>query len=150
MLCEMLDDEISTEGIEVIEYPFKSGITGAIYVSDAIKAPVIGISESVNTAIERNGVLAHELGHYWFGTRETLAERYALMKAMPPCRLVSAYIDRKIRAIDELSEYLEVTPEFISRGFAVYREIYGEYLRYKQYEITFSPFKIIPAGGKKP
>lgn len=150
MLCDVLDDEIRAEGIEVISYPFKTGIKGAIYVSDTIKSPVIGISKSVNTVAERNGVLSHELGHYWFGTREALAERYALTKAMPLCSLVRAYIDYKIRTIEDLSEFLEVTPDFLSHGFAVYIEIYGNTLPYNQYEITFSPFKIIRIGGVKP
>ncbi len=147
MLREMLDYELNREGIEVIDYNFKSGITGAIYVSSTIKSPVIGIAASVQTARERNGIVAHELGHYRFGAREILAERYALMATMSPGRLVTAYINRGIRAVDDLSEYLEVTPEFISHGFAVYREIYGDHLLYSEYEITFSPFKIVNMRG---
>lgn len=155
-LADSLDQEICAQNISVLKYDLKSNIKAAYYYAAFITNPVIVLNKNIDTTYESNGAIAHELGHHYsccgnlleMSPRlqikyETLAARWALNRIMGLGMLIGAY-RAGIRSLQELTEYLEICPEFITRGLALYDEIYGPELYYRGYTVTWDPFNIEP------
>ena len=152
-LAEKIDREINKQRIVLIKFNLKQ-IKAAYYNNTSISNPIIAINKHINSTFESNGIIAHELGHHHsckgnlldMNPRlqikyETLANRWALKKTMSLDRLIEAY-ESGVRSFQELTECLEIAPEFIIRGIANYESIYGPKLQYKGYTITWDPFNI--------
>lgn len=153
-LADALDQEIHEQNISVIRYNLKLGIKAAYFNADSISNPVIILNKNIDITYESNGAKAHELGHHYsccgnlleMSPRlqmkyETLANRWALNRAMPLNKIIAAY-RTGVRSLPDLIDYLEVSPEFILRGFALYESIYGPELQYKGYTISWDPLNI--------
>jgi len=154
-LSDSLEDEIVMQNITLFEYDFPKCIQ-AVYCNFGQSAIVL--NKNIHRTKTRNAVLAHELGHHYTcpgdlcGVSppvrkkcEVLAGRWAIYRTMPPEKLVLAY-RAGVRSADELSDYLEISCEAISRGLDTYQNIYGRALRLGAYTITFDPFNISLSG----
>ncbi len=154
ILADKLDQEIENQNIVLLRYNFKYGVKAAYYNAASVSNPVIAINSRVDITYEMNGLKAHELGHHHtccmnllgISPRlqvkyETLAQRWALNRTMPPDRLIEAY-NAGARSLQELTDYLEVSEEYILQGIALYEGICGPETRYDGYTITWDPFNI--------
>lgn len=159
-LAERLDQEIEDKNISVLLYNLKSEVKAAYYNAASLSGPVIVLNKKrdIMTSYEGNGLKAHELGHHHSSCGnllemprrlqikyETMADRWALRRVMPIHQLIAAYI-AGARSMEDLSDYLEISPEFIARGLECYEHIYGPELKYNGIVITWDPFNIKEQG----
>lgn len=137
-----------SESIEICEYNFTSDIKG-LYCDN-----VIGISCNLDTTPEKKCILAEELGHYYtsYGDildqseicnrkQELVARRWAYEKLVP----LQSIIDGSFagcKNLFELSEYLEVTEEFLKEALEQYQSKYGLYAEISNHCIYFSPLTV--------
>lgn len=134
-----------SEKIEICEYNFKSDIKG-LYCDN-----VIGISTNLDTTLEKKCILAEELGHHYtsYGDildqseicsrkQELIAKRWAYEKLVPLQKIIDGSF-AGCRNVFELSEYLEVTEEFLLEALEQYQNKYGLYAEVNNYCIYFSP-----------
>jgi hypothetical protein len=155
LLSDSLDEEIFGQNITLSEYGFPVCIQ-AVYCNYG--RPAIILNKNILITYARNAIKAHELGHHYTcpgdlcGASppvrkkcEVLAGRWALLRIMPLEKLVSAY-RAGVRALDELSDYLEISFETIASGLVTYQQIYGGKFRLGAYTITFDPFNIYPSS----
>lgn len=114
---------------------------------------VIWINSYLNE-IEKACVLAEEIGHAKTTVgnildltdpknrkKEIKARRWAHKKVIPLQRLVDAH-NEGIRNKYELTEYLDVTEEFLSEALEWYQNEFGIKTNHDGYEITFDPLNI--------
>lgn len=105
-----------------------------------------GLSES-----EKKCVLAEELGHYHTTAGDILdqsdtgdrkqelhARMWAYDKMIGLTGIVNAY-RRGCRTLYDISDYLEVTEEFLSEALQQYRSKYGIHVKIDNYIIFFEP-----------
>ncbi|WP_414052938.1 ImmA/IrrE family metallo-endopeptidase [Macrococcus animalis] len=124
------------------------GLKGLYYTNNI----VIDKSLSYYQSIE---VLAEEIGHHFTSLgdirdynnissmkQETKARRYGYELVVSLDDLIDAY-QNDVRTMCELTHFLEVTPEFISKAIDYYKSKYGLSTVYKNYKITFDPFSIV-------
>lgn len=143
---EKLQDEACEDGIDVIDYPFKSERIKGLYCDGTI-----AIRDNIDTAAEKACVLAEELGHYHTtvgnileqndsGNRkqERQARLWAYNKQIGLKGLVRAY-EHGCTASHEIAEYLDVTEEALQECIEFYRDKYGEYKTFDHYIIFFIP-----------
>lgn len=137
-----------SEKIEVYEYNFESDIKG-LYYNDAI-----GISSNLDTTSEKKCVLAEELGHYYTSSgdilnqsnlcnkkQEIIARRWAHEELVPLQSIIDGSFSG-CRNLYELSEYLEVTEDFLQETLEHYKNKYGLYTEINDYCIYFSPLTV--------
>jgi Zn-dependent peptidase ImmA (M78 family) len=147
--------EIDRQNIQFEPYRFHDTISGAYFYNPFLRKPVIAVNLRIVRTQEQNACLAHELGHHYTCPEnllyapkaarircETLANRWALGRVMPPARLINAYL-RGVRTLAELADDLEVSESFVQRGIALYNSIYGKSLQTGNWLITFEPFNIV-------
>lgn len=153
-LAEALDQEISDQNIALERYDLKPWSRAAYFDDAALRCPVIILDKRVDVEYEINGLKAHELGHHYscpgnlleMSPRlrikyETLANRWSLNRTMSLDKLLEAYLDG-VRSQEDLSDHLEISLEFIMRGFTLYESIYGPEVQHNGYTITWDPFNI--------
>lgn len=144
-------EELLTEaknGVIIYERNFKSSAKG-MYIGSKI-----GISKSIPTMAEKACILAEELGHYLtsYGNildqsvasnhkQECRARAWAYERLVTLDKLISAY-ETGIRNWYELSEFLDVTDEFLREAIKYYKEKYGLYHIIENYIIYFDPLGI--------
>ncbi|QUH21463.1 ImmA/IrrE family metallo-endopeptidase [Alkaliphilus sp. B6464] len=137
------------EGIEVIEMDFKGNAKG--YCCDN----VISISNKLTTNKEKKCTLIEEISHLKNNIgnildqsdirnrkQERLARTWGYEKLVGIIDLVSAY-NNGVRNRYELSEYLDVTEEFIDSALKYYKEKYGLFYEIDNYIVYFEPLVII-------
>lgn len=143
---EKLQDEACEDGIDVIDYPFKSERIKGLYCDGTI-----AIRDNIDTAAEKACVLAEELGHYHTtvgnileqndsGNRkqERQARLWAYNKLIGLSGLISAY-EAGCQNRYEVAEYLEVTDEFLADCIECCRQKYGIGTTVDNYYIMFIP-----------
>ena len=141
--------EAENEHIEVIEKRFRSKGLKGLY-SDGI----IAINDSLTNKDKAN-VLAEELGHYHrtYGNildqsivnnrkEERKARIWAYKKLVGITQLIDAY-ELGIRNRYELSEYLNVTEDFIEEAINYYHELYGMYVKLDNYAVYFNQLAVM-------
>lgn len=117
-----------------------------------IKYNRIAIRKDIPTLIEKSCILAEELGHYYTSTGDILdqsktenrkqelrARMWAFNKQIGLIGIIDAYKHGCQNAF-EISEYLEVTEEFLKDALRQYRNKYGVYKTIDNYIIFFEPY----------
>ncbi|HDG5843070.1 TPA: toxin, partial [Staphylococcus aureus] len=103
---------------------------------------------------EKAGILFEELAHNKltygdiadysnFNNRkfENYARRHGFISAVPLREIVEAY-NYGVRNLYELSEYLQLSEEYILEAIEQYKKIYGIGTHYSEFSITFEPLRV--------
>ncbi|HEB2222411.1 TPA: toxin [Staphylococcus aureus] len=72
---------------------------------------------------------------------ENYARRHSFISAVPLREIVEAY-NYGVRNLYELSEYLQLSEEYILEAIEQYKKIYGIGTHYGEYSITFEPLRV--------
>lgn len=152
---EELLQEADNEGIEVIEFTFKSDIKG-LYSDNCI-----AISHKLNTTTEKKCILAEELGHYHTSEgnlidlksiqnrkQEKQARKWSYERLIPLKSIIKASFTY-CTSLYELAEHLDVTEEFLKETLEYYQSKYGLYREVDNYCIYFSPLTVCKYKYKK-
>ena len=112
---------------------------------------VIAIDHSIETNIEKNTILAEELGHYYTThgnildmhdtsncKQEYHARLWAYNKLIGLQGIISAY-KHGCTSLYEMADYLEVTEEFLHQALTTYRHRYGCFAQIDNYVVYFEP-----------
>ncbi|MEG0296867.1 MAG: hypothetical protein RR486_15605 [Clostridium sp.] len=149
MTYEELLDEINDHNVDVYEMTFKG--TGKAYYLDN----TIILNNKLSSKSEVKCTLAEELAHHLKTNgeildpksissikQEIIARRWAYQKLVGLSDIIQAYkigINNKY----ELSNYLEVTPDFLNEALNFYKDKYGLFYKIDNYIIQFDPLGII-------
>ncbi|MDF2984738.1 MAG: hypothetical protein K0R50_248 [Eubacterium sp.] len=152
---ETLLNECKELGINVVSNPLPQNVKG-LYYSDSETEPVITLNPSIDTESELCCVIAEELGHYHtscgdllsqdtnktvIDQQECRARRWAFEKLIPLDKFIEAYTI-SIKNRYELSQFLDVTEEFLDECINYYTSKYGTYKIIGKYIIYFEPLGI--------
>lgn len=104
--------------------------------------------------VRKAEVLYEELAHHkltygnildqskWINRKfENYARRHGFISAVPLREIVEAY-NYGVRNLYELSEYLQLSEEYILEAIEQYKKIYGIGTHYGEYSITFEPLRV--------
>ena len=143
---ELLEDEACKEGIDIVDYDFKSEKIRGIYCDKTI-----GLSTEIETKAEKVCVLAEELGHHYTSSGDILdqndisnrkqelkARLWAYDKMIGLSGIIKGHHHRCQNRY-ELAEYLGVTEEFLQEALNYYSSKYGAYVIFDNYLIRFQP-----------
>lgn len=121
------------EGIEVFEFELPERIKGLYYENSIV------INKKLKTNKERKCVLAEELGHYFTSVGDILnlkiesnrkqeirAKNWAIQKLVPFDELVLAFQEGYTN-VYELSEYFDVTEDFMKESILFYQRKYKRF-----------------------
>lgn len=141
---EYLLTEAGSEGLVVKELPLR-GYDGRI------KGNRVAISKSLTQA-QKSCVLAEELGHHYTtvgnildqsdtGNRkqEFRSRLWAYNKNVGLHGIIKAY-EKNLTDLNDVAEFLDVTPEFLRDALECYREKYGNHVEVDNYVIMFEPY----------
>lgn len=141
---EYLLTEAEDEGLIVKELPLR-GYDGLI------KENRIAISKAL-TQTEKYCVLAEELGHHYTTVgnildqsntsnrkQELRARLWAYNKNIGLQGIIKAY-EKNLTNLDDVADFLEVTPEFLQDALKCYRSKYSPYIELDNYIIIFEPY----------
>lgn len=143
---ENLINIIDSEKLQYIEADMKPlGLKG-LYFDD-----YICVCKSIETTAERTCVLAEELGHFFTTCGDILdqtslhnqkqeekARRWATRALIDPVRFIDAF-KMGVGNRWELSQFLDVTEEFINESLVCLKKLHGEHLVINEYIINFDP-----------
>lgn len=115
---------------------------------------IIVLHKKIETEAERNCILAEEIGHHFTAStiildksklnndkQEEAARRWATKELIDPSRFIDAF-KAGIRNRWELSQYLDLTEEFIEESLLHFKKLYGERITIGEYTIHFDPLWI--------
>jgi len=149
MNYEELQIQACKDGIEIIEYPFKSSNIKGLYCNGTV-----ALNEDM-TQVEKSCVLAEEIGHHCTSSGDILdqtdimnrkqeyrARLYGYNLKVGLTGLISAY-EEGCRNLYEMAEYLDVTEEYLRNVINCYHAKYGQYTIVDNYVIYFEPFAVI-------
>lgn len=144
MTYEELLKEADSIGMIVKEKPLRSG-DGRIFNNK------IAIRQDIPTETEKSCVLAEELGHYFTSAgnildqtdivnrkQEYRARLYGYNLKIGLRGIISAHT-AGCRNLYEMTDYLDVTEEYLKEALDCYRSKYGEYMKVDNYMIYFIP-----------
>jgi hypothetical protein len=150
---EILEEEACKDGIDIVQCEFKSNRIKGLYCDGTI-----GLSKNIKTTVEKECVLAEELGHHHTTVgniknlsnaqnrkQERQARIWAYNNRIGLYGLIRAY-EQGCRSRYEVAEFLGVTEEFLEDAINSYRDKYGVCTTVDNYTIYFIPNLII---GKK-
>lgn len=145
---EMLDYAYNKE-IEVFENETLESDADAL-----IGKNVIGLSEKLQTQVEKKCALAEELSHHEHNIgnitdqddpnsrwQEQKARKQAVFKLVRLTDIIKAFEDG-VRNRYELAEYLDVTEKFLDMSIDVYRRKYGNFTTFDNYIICFDNLRV--------
>lgn len=145
-LYEHLQNEACEDGIDVINYDFKSENIKGLYFDGTI-----AIRQNIDTTTEKACVLSEELGHHYTTVgdiieldtpykrkQEQQARFWAYNRLIGLYGLIRAY-EHGCTDRHEIAEFLEVTDEFLSNAVEYYRNKYGVGKVIDNYYISFIP-----------
>ena len=145
MNYEELQDQACKDGIEVIEYPFKSNNIKGLYCNGTV-----ALNEDM-TQVEKSCVLAEEIGHHCTSSGDILdqtnimnrkqeyrARFYGYNLKIGLIGLIRAY-EAGCRNFFEIAEYLDATEE----ALLCYKSKYGICTAVDNYIIYFEPFAVM-------
>lgn len=144
MNYEALLDEAHQDGLIVKEKPLK-------YNNGRIKGRRIAIRKDIETTTEKTCVLAEELGHHYTSVgdiidmentqnrkQERQARFWAYNKLIGLRGIIDAY-EAGCQNGYEISEYLEVTEEYLADCIEAYRDKYGVGIAVDNFYVMFIP-----------
>ena len=145
---------------ELLDRAYKKGIQikeKRHFKSDAealINCNVIGLSEKLQTQIEKKCALSEELSHFDHNVgnildmkdtkarqQEYRARKEAIFDMIKPEDLIRAF-EHHVSNFFEMAEYLEVTEKFLHEALSVYKQHHGQIMMYEDYMISFDPFYV--------
>lgn len=147
-MYERLEDEACKDGVEIINYKFKSDKIKGLYCDG-----IIALSDKMASSSERSCVLAEELGHHETSVgnildqtsdnnrrQEHRARVWAYRKMILPEDLYQAFRSG-CRNRYEIAEHVGVTEEFLEEALAYLSTKYpdGYKDRIHHYTIQFIP-----------
>ncbi|MHB8074984.1 ImmA/IrrE family metallo-endopeptidase [Desulfosporosinus fructosivorans] len=151
MNYESLLKELEKEGVEVIEYKFRSDSLKGLYFDNVITLNPANIIDDKEKAC----ILAEEYGHYRtsFGNildqqntsnvkQEKRARNWAYEKLVPLEKLIDAF-EACIHNRYDLADFLGVTENFLDLTLSHYQEKFGTYVECRDYQIYFSPLGVL-------
>ena len=136
--------ESDSAGLVVKEKPLK-------YNNGRIKRGKVAIRKDIPTSIEKTGILAAELGHYYTSSGDILDQQDISNRKQERRARVWAYdlligLSGIVKAyrhgcsnLYEMADYLEVTEEFLRDALERYRQKYGIYTTIDHHIIYFEP-----------
>ena len=144
---EKLLNEAYEDGVNVDEdFPFE-GKTSGLYIDGNI-----ALSNKLETSVEKNCIIAEELGHHhtttgdildptvaWNRKHERQARLWAYNKRIGLQGLIDAY-EHGCQNCHETADYLEVTEQFLQECISNYTAKYGEGIVINNYYIMFIPY----------
>lgn len=149
-IYENLCQEADADGITIKDYAFESERIKGLYCDDTI-----GISNSIDTTVEKACVLAEELGHHHTTVgniielqdvqnikQERKARVWAYDKLIGLTGLIKAF-ERGCHGRYEIAEHLDVTEEFLQDAIDYYQVKYGKFVTIDHYIIRFIPYLAI-------
>ena len=144
-MYERLQDEARQDGVNVLDYCFKSERIKGLYCDGTV-----AIRKDLNIT-EKSCVLAKELGHHYTTSGKILDQSSAANRKQEQRARFWTY-DRQIglmgiisawkhgcRTCYEMAEFLGVTEAFLSEALAAYRNKYGVCKALAHYLIYFYP-----------
>lgn len=147
---EELQDTACKDGIDVVDYSFKSDRIKGLYCDNTI-----AISKKLKTQAEKSCILAEELGHHYTSSGDILeqtdvmnrkqeyrARLYGYNLKIGLTGLIRAY-ESGCRNFYEMAEYLDATEEYLKEAIDCYKSKYGLYASIDNYLIYFQPFAVI-------
>ena len=136
-----IEDYIFKNGIELIDYNFKSDNIKAL-CSDNI----IALSSKVKDTKEKICILVEELAHIKLNVgnitnnpKEELKARGLAYKGLIGLEGIIASYKYGCTDKYEMADFLEVTESFLEEAIQYYKSKYGISVIYKNYEIKFIP-----------
>lgn len=149
MTYQKLINLAKRENIEVIE-DCDIGRVKGLYFDNTIL-----LSKEINNLDEKKCILCEELGHHYtsYGNildqdnhfnkaQEIRARRWAYKQLVTIEKLIDAFL-AGIRNIYQMSNYLEVTEEFLKEAIKYYKQRYGIYHHHRNFIIKFEPFRVL-------
>lgn len=149
MSYEKLLREADNVGVEIYENNYIGKLKG-LYVDNTIT-----INTNVTSNMEKNCILAEELGHYHtsYGDiidqsklenrkQERRARAWGYERLVGVIDLIDAY-KSGVKSRFELAEYLGVTEEFIEEVIIHYRLKYGLFCKIDNYVVYFDPLSVL-------
>ena len=143
---ELLEEEACNDGIDIIHCEFKSDRIKGLYCDG-----IIGLNKNIKTTVEKECVLAEELGHHHTSVgditnltnaqnrkQERQARIWAYNNRIGLYGLIKAY-EHGCKSRFDVAEFLGVTEEFLEDAINSYRDKYGVYTIVDNYIITFIP-----------
>lgn len=135
--------------VEVVEMKFSKKIKG-LYCNG-----IIAINSDIDTMVEKNCVLAEELGHHLLTVgditdqsrvsnrkQEKIARNWAYEKLIPVSKLIDCY-ERGCKNRYEIADFLNVTEDFLEDALKHYSEKYGLFKKVNGYAVYFEPLGIM-------
>lgn len=129
------------------------GIRG--FYAEISNKKIVLLNKKINTQAEKRCVLLEEIGHYKTSAgnitdqskvenrkQEKEARAWAYRQAVGLSDLVQAY-KSGVRNRYELSEFLNVTEDFLQDALDYYKGKYGVYIEIDNYIIYFAPFGVL-------
>ena len=143
MNYEELQIQACKDGIEIIEYPFKSSNIKGLYCNGTV-----ALNEDM-TQVEKSCVLAEEIGHHCTSSGDILnrkqeyrARFYGYNLKIGLTGLIRAY-EAGCRNFFEMAEFLDATEEYLKEAIQCYKSKYGICAVVDNYIIYFEPFAVI-------
>lgn len=137
---------IDAEKIKYLERDLTSINLKGLYIDN-----IILIDKNIDTVAERSCILAEELGHHFttYGDildqtsihnqkNEERAHRWAAQAIFKPERLIDAF-KVGVRNRWELSQFLDLTEDFIEEALIYLKKLHGDSLTIGEYTIYFDP-----------
>ena len=142
---------IEAEKIELIEDDIPGRVKGLYFDN------IIVLHKRIDTQSEKNCILAEELGHYFTSNGNILSQKsinsikqensarlWAAEQLIKPSRLIDAF-NAGVNSRWELSQFLDVTENFIEESLKHMMKLYGDRLAINEYIIHFDPLWIYKA-----
>lgn len=143
---EKLANEASEAGVDIIDYDFKSSNLKGLYQDNTI-----ALSKRLKTNAEKKCILAEEMGHYYTTSgnildqkktnnrkQEYKARTWAYRKLLHPDDLIRAF-SKGCRNRYEISEYLDVTEDFLEQSLNYFKTQYPNGYMKDKYFLMFIP-----------
>lgn len=143
---EHLENEACEEGVDIIDYNFKSSNLKGLYQDNTI-----ALSRQIKTSAERNCILAEEMGHHYTSAgnildpknvmnrkQEYRARIWAYCKLLQPTDLIDAF-KNGCRNRFETAEYLDITEDFLENSINYLKTQYPNGYFVDNYYIQFIP-----------
>lgn len=147
---EELQNVACKDGIDVVDYSFKSDRIKGLYCDNTI-----AISKKLKTQAEKSCILAEELGHHYTSSGDILeqtdvmnrkqeyrARLYGYNLKIGLTGLIRAY-ESGCRNFYEMAEYLDATEEYLKEAIDCYKSKYGLCVSVDNYIIHFEPFAVM-------
>ena len=139
---EKIEQDICDEGVDVIEYKFNSKKIKGIYFEGTI-----GINKSISSKTEKTCILAEELGHHKKNAgniindakEEKKGRMWGFNKLVGLDGLIDAF-ENDCKTIEEFSEHLNVTYDYLIECLTAYTAKYGERVKYQDCIVQFIPY----------